>query len=175
MPGPHRFFIDKTRTPIGQLLIVCDGEGRLRAIDWADHESRMMGLLGRHYPEGFRLNAAQDPAGLTAALGAYMAGDVSVIERLPVETSGTPFQRTVWKALRSIVAGETITYAQLALRAGKPAAVRAAGAANGSNPVSIVIPCHRVIGSNSALVGYGGGLERKRWLLDHEAVYARLK
>jgi len=174
MPGPQQFLIDKTGTPIGRLLIVCDPEGRLRAIDWEDHEFRMMRLLGRHYPEGFRLCPAKNPAGLTVALDAYMAGDTSAIERLPVETAGTPFQRTVWNALRSIAAGETITYAQLAQRTGKPAAVRAAGAANGANPVSIVIPCHRVIGSNSALVGYGGGLERKRWLLHHEAACSRL-
>ncbi|MGA7411981.1 MAG: methylated-DNA--[protein]-cysteine S-methyltransferase [Bryobacteraceae bacterium] len=174
MLDAHRFFIDRTHTPIGRLLIVCDGEGRLLAIDWEDHEFRMKELLGRYYPEGFHLFPAENPSGLTAALNAYMAGDISAIECLPVEAAGTPFQRTVWKALRSIPAGETITYTQLAQRVGKPAAVRAAGAANGANPVSIVVPCHRVIGSNSALTGYGGGLERKRWLLNHEASYARL-
>lgn len=175
MPDPQQFLIDRTGTPIGRLLIVCDGEGRLRAIDWEDHESRMLALLERYYPEGLRLQAARDPSGLTAALDAYMAGNISLIDELPVETAGTPFQRMVWKMLRSVGAGETITYAQLAQRIGRPAAIRAAGAANGANPVSIVIPCHRVVGSNHALVGYGGGIERKRWLLDHEARYSRLK
>lgn len=170
-----QFFIDRTPTPIGVLLIVGDEQGRLRAVDWEDNESRMLALLERYYPPGLQLLPARDAGGLTSTLDAYMAGDVSAIATLPVETAGTPFQRSVWKALRSVPAGETITYSKLAERSGKPKAIRAAGAANGANPVSIVIPCHRVIGSDSSLTGYGGGLERKRWLLDHEAAHSRAK
>jgi methylated-DNA-[protein]-cysteine S-methyltransferase len=91
-----------------------------------------------------------------------------VIDKLPVKTAGTPFQRSVWKALRKIECGRTISYAELARRIGKPRAVRAVGLANGQNPVSVVVPCPRVIGSNGSLTGYGGGLPRKKWLLEHE-------
>jgi methylated-DNA-[protein]-cysteine S-methyltransferase len=89
---------------------------------------------------------------------------------LTVTTGGTDFQRTVWKALRAIPAGETRTYGQLAAAIGSPRAVRAAGLANGQNPVAVIVPCHRVIGANGTLTGYAGGLARKRWLLAHEGV-----
>jgi methylated-DNA-[protein]-cysteine S-methyltransferase len=99
----------------------------------------------------------------------YFAGDLTAIEKLRVETGGTHFQHEVWRALRDIACGTTISYAQLAERIGRPNAVRAVGLANGSNPVGIVVPCHRVIGANGSLTGYGGGIERKRWLLEHES------
>jgi methylated-DNA-[protein]-cysteine S-methyltransferase len=98
----------------------------------------------------------------------YFAGDLGAIDKLPVKTAGTPFQRAVWNALREIPRGATESYGQLAERIGRPTAVRAVGLANGSNPIGIVVPCHRVIGANGSLTGYGGGMERKRWLLDHE-------
>ena len=100
----------------------------------------------------------------------YFKGEIGVLADLPVATTGTPFQNSVWQALRKIKDGTTIYYAELARRIGKPRAVRAAGLANGQNPISIVVPCHRVIGSNGSLTGYGGGLERKQWLLEHEGV-----
>ena len=99
---------------------------------------------------------------------AYFKGDIAAIDTLPVETTGTQFQRSIWQALRKIPRGTTITYAELAKRIDKPKAIRAAGLANGQNPISIVVPCHRVIGSNGTLTGYGGGLPRKKWLLEHE-------
>lgn len=161
--------IDQTDTPIGELVIVADREGRLRAVDWTDHEARLLRLLRLHYGEGgFALEPARNPGGLTQAMSAYFTGDLGVINRLPVETGGTPFQRTVWAALRDIPCGTTVSYAELARRIGRPAAVRAVGLANGANPVGIVVPCHRVVGSNGTLTGYGGGIERKRWLLAHE-------
>ncbi|TAJ92105.1 MAG: methylated-DNA--[protein]-cysteine S-methyltransferase [Reyranella sp.] len=163
------FRIDRLTTPIGELLIVADGEGRLRTIDWTDHEARMRVLLDRYYGKGrYSLLAARDPGGLTKAMRSYFRGDIAVIETLPVETTGTPFQRSVWRALRKIRRGTTISYAELAARIDKPKAVRAAGLANGQNPISIVVPCHRVIGSDGTLTGYGGGLPRKKWLLEHE-------
>jgi methylated-DNA-[protein]-cysteine S-methyltransferase len=109
-----------------------------------------------------------NPAGLTDAIAAYFAGDLAAIDGLPVETRGTPFQRAVWSGLRAIPCGTTVSYSELARRIGRPAAVRAVGLANGANPVGVVVPCHRVIGKGGTLVGYGGGLERKRWLLAHE-------
>jgi methylated-DNA-[protein]-cysteine S-methyltransferase len=105
---------------------------------------------------------------LSAAISNYFAGDLGVIDRLPVQTGGTEFQKEVWHALREIPCGTTTSYGELARRIGRPAAVRAVGLANGANPVAVVVPCHRVIGSNGSLTGYGGGIERKRWLLDHE-------
>jgi len=99
---------------------------------------------------------------------AYFAGDLAVIDRLPVRTGGTGFQRAVWQALRGIPCGTMVTYTELARRIGRPTAVRAVGHANGANPVGIVVPCHRVIGSGGSLTGYGGGIERKSWLLTHE-------
>jgi methylated-DNA-[protein]-cysteine S-methyltransferase len=108
------------------------------------------------------------PRTLTDALGAYFAGDLHAIDPLETRTGGTHFQQRVWTELRRIPAGGTITYGELARRIGRPAACRAVGLANGSNPISIVVPCHRVIGADGQLTGYGGGIARKRWLLDHE-------
>ena len=107
-------------------------------------------------------------------LDRYFAGDLTAIDALAVNPSGTPFQLRVWSALRDVRAGLTISYSAIAKRLGTPRAVRAVGAANGANPIPIVIPCHRVIGADGRLVGYGGGLERKRWLLAHEGVRSGL-
>ena len=114
------------------------------------------------------MESRANPFGFTAAMEAYFAGDIESIQSLPVWTTGTPFQKSVWTALRSIPAGETTSYGSLAKKLGVPTAVRAVGLANGANPISIVVPCHRVIGANGSLTGYGGGLHRKRWLLEHE-------
>ena len=100
----------------------------------------------------------------------YFDGDIAVLDDIAVDPVGTPFQRRVWTALRDVRAGTTTSYSELARRIGTPNAVRAVGAANGANPIPIVIPCHRVIGADGRLVGYGGGLDRKRWLLAHEGV-----
>ena len=163
------FRIDRLPTPVGELQIVADDQGNLRTIDWTEHEARMRLLLDRYYGKGrYALRPSRNPGGLTAAMRDYFSGNVAAIDTLPVKTTGTPFQRSVWQALRTIPHGTTITYAQLAVRIGSPKAIRAAGLANGRNPISIVVPCHRVIGSNGTLTGYGGGLPRKKWLLEHE-------
>jgi methylated-DNA-[protein]-cysteine S-methyltransferase len=167
----QQLLIDRIDTAIGELILVADYEGNLRAIDWADHETRMLRLLRLHYgKDGFNLESARNPSGLSDTIRRYFEGEVNAIDRLPVATGGTPFQREVWRALRDIPAGTTLSYAQLAERIGRPTAVRAVGLANGSNPVGIVVPCHRVIGANGSLTGYGGGIERKRWLLEHEGI-----
>ncbi len=170
MPTQLRFLTDTLTTPIGELVLISDEAGRLRAADWQDYADRMHRLLARHY--GAPLVPAtreRNPFGLTAALAAYFEGDVHAIDALPVATAGTAFQESVWQALRSIPAGQTMSYSELARRLGRPAAIRAVGLANGANPIGIIVPCHRVIGANGSLTGYGGGLERKRWLLKHEA------
>ncbi len=165
------FFIDRLATPIGELIVIADGDGALRTIDWTDHEARMTLLLDRYYGKGrYTLTPRRDPGGFTSAMRRYFKGEIGVLKDLPVATSGTAFQTDVWKALRKIKGGTTISYGELARRIGKPKAVRAAGLANGQNPISIVVPCHRVIGSNGSLTGYGGGLHRKQWLLAHEGV-----
>jgi methylated-DNA-[protein]-cysteine S-methyltransferase len=173
MSDALELFIDRIDTPIGELLLVADGGGKLRALDWADYEERMLRLLRLHYGNnGFTLVPAHNPHGLRDTLERYFAGDVGAIDEIAVETAGTSFQRSVWKALRNIPGGSVISYGQLARQIDRPNAVRAVGLANGSNPIGIVVPCHRVIGANGSLTGYGGGLDRKRWLLDHEQRYA---
>ena len=164
-----QLLINRISTPIGEMLIVADHDGNLRAVDWIDHEARMRRLLRLHYGEnGFRLAPNRNLNSLTHVISSYFAGELTAIDALPVKTGGTPFQREVWRALRKITCGATVSYAKLAEQIGRPTAVRAVGLANGSNPVGVVVPCHRVIGSNGSLTGYGGGIERKRWLLEHE-------
>ncbi|MBS0296147.1 MAG: methylated-DNA--[protein]-cysteine S-methyltransferase [Proteobacteria bacterium] len=170
---PLEILIDRVDTPVGELIVVADRKGALRAVDWTDHEERMRRLLRLHYGErGWTLTRATDPSGLSSLMRRYFSGEIGVIDDLATATAGTAFQRQVWEALRAVPAGETISYAELARRIGRPAAVRAVGLANGANPVGVVVPCHRVVGSNGSLTGYGGGLERKRWLLAHEAAAA---
>jgi methylated-DNA-[protein]-cysteine S-methyltransferase len=120
-----------------------------------------------------RLHDAEDPGGASGAVRAYLGGDMSALDDLAVDTGGTPFQERVWAELRRIPAGATITYGELARRVGQPTASRAVGHANSLNPVAIVVPCHHVIGADATLTGYAGGLDRKRWLLQHEGVQLR--
>ena len=160
-------------TPIGVLLLLQDDDGRLRALDWEDFAPRMERLLRLHYGHGgIEVRPGDGDTAAVRCLRRYFAGDLTAIDALAVATGGTPFQRRVWCALRDIPAGSTIAYAELARRIGQPTAFRAVGLANGANPIGVVVPCHRVIGSNAALTGYGGGIERKRWLLAHEGVAA---
>jgi methylated-DNA-[protein]-cysteine S-methyltransferase len=170
MSEPLRLLLDRMNTPIGEMLVVTDSEGNLRAIDWAEYETRMRGLLRRHYGEGgFTLEEGRAPYDVARAIEKYFAGDLRALDGLRVKTAGTAFQRRVWDALRKIPCGETVSYAGLAAQIGQPNAVRAVGLANGANPVGVVVPCHRVIGSNGSLTGYGGGIHRKLWLLEHES------
>jgi methylated-DNA-[protein]-cysteine S-methyltransferase len=168
-----KLLVDRFETPVGEFVLVADEQGRLRATDWTDHDERFTRMLRRYYGAAAdALAPSRDPGGLTSALKRYFKGDLGVIDDLPCETPGTAFQRKVWTALRRIPCGRTISYGELARRIGQPAAVRAVGLANGANPIGVVVPCHRVIGSNGTLTGYGGGLPRKRWLLAHEGALA---
>jgi methylated-DNA-[protein]-cysteine S-methyltransferase len=170
MPEPERLFIDHLCTPIGAMRIVADTEGKLRVAFFAEDDEDVRHHLRRHYgKEGFILEQKKNPCGLTDALTRYFAGELDAIDSIPVKAVGTPFQQDVWHALREIPCGATTSYGKLAVQIGRPSAVRAVGLANGSNPIAVVVPCHRVIGSNGSLTGYGGGLNRKRWLLDHES------
>lgn len=164
---PEQLRLDRLATPIGEALIVTDEAGYLRAFDWNDCKPRMMQLLRLHYGP-VALGAGAAPAQVTRALRDYFEGDLGRLGAIEWRTAGTRFQRTVWTALTTIAAGQTFGYGALAATLGCPKSARAVGLANGSNPVSVVVPCHRVIGSDRTLTGYGGGIERKRWLLRHE-------
>lgn len=145
--------VDWFESPIGPLKIVWTGDA-LCGLHFADAASPCSGVRA---PEAIR-----------QALVDYFNGDLTAIDSIPILMRGTPFQNKVWAALREIPPGTTISYGELAHRIGQPSASRAVGLANGSNPIAIVVPCHRVIGASGKLTGYGGGLDRKRWLLAHE-------
>jgi methylated-DNA-[protein]-cysteine S-methyltransferase len=156
--------VDEIASPLGRIVIAARA-GRLCALEFG--RARTMRQARSRYP-GAPLRRARDPFGFSTRIRAYLAGDLAAVDRIPVETGGTAFQRRVWRALRRIPSGRTLTYGALARALRRGAAARAVGAANGRNPVSIVIPCHRLIGGDASLTGYGGGLWRKRWLLRHE-------
>ncbi|MEN9706036.1 MAG: methylated-DNA--protein-cysteine methyltransferase [Pseudomonadota bacterium] len=168
---PEVLYVDRLESPLGDCFLVFDAGLRVRALEWADFEARMHRLLARHWgPEGrgHRLAPATAPAPLREALHHYFGNRGTSLGEIATRTAGTAFQESVWATLRGIPPGRTVSYGQLATAIGRPAAVRAVGLAVGANPVSLVIPCHRVIGSDGSLTGYAGGLYRKRWLLAHE-------
>jgi len=167
--------VERFDTPTGPVQIVTDEAQRLRAVDWVDFEDRMLRLL-RHGGAAPVLaqRAAAAPSAARLAIEAYFSGQLDAIDALPTMAAGTGFQQQVWAALRRIPAGRTVSYGALAASIGRPAAMRAVGMANGANPIPIVVPCHRVIGADGTLTGFGGGLERKRWLLAHEGAQLRL-
>lgn len=153
-------YFSQINSPIGQLLLAGDGTSLTLL---AMHEQKYYG--GRPL-DGWQRDDAPFRA-VREQLEAYFAGELHIFD-VPLAPSGTDFQRKVWQALRDIPFGHTQSYGALAQRIGAPKASRAVGMANGHNPISIIIPCHRVIGANGSLTGYGGGLDRKRWLLAHE-------
>lgn len=158
---------EEIQSPIGTLVMVSNGEA-VCALGFADQEARKTRFLDRRFG-AVELQPADMPSRFAAALEAYFAGNIDALDTIPVDSGGTPFQQQVWTALRRIPAGRTTSYGALAAGIGRPTAVRAVGAANGSNPIAVIVPCHRVIGADGSLTGYGGGIERKRWLLAHEA------
>lgn len=162
-------FRSRIGSPIGAIVVVVNRVGELEALDFADHEARSRRLLARYHGVDLEsLVETPPPESVRAALAQYFEGRLSAIEALAVGAAGSAFQRGVWIALRAIPAGTTTTYGRLAEALGRPTACRAVGMANAVNPVAIVVPCHRVVGADGSLTGYGGGIERKRWLLDHE-------
>lgn len=164
--------LEKRPSPVGTMLIVTDDDGYLRALDFEDYDARMRQLLRLHYGT-VTLRDGHAPPKVIEPIEAYFQGAPEGLRGIPTLTGGTPFQRSVWRALMGIPPGQTESYGGLARRLDKPGASRAVGLANGSNPIAIVVPCHRVIGASGALTGYGGGLWRKQWLLAHEQGLAR--
>lgn len=157
---------------IGPIHMVADG-ATLIALEFGDIGYRLMPMLQRRFGAMPNLQPVDDMGELAAAIRAYFTGDIKAIDTLETDGGGTAFQRAAWDALRRIPPGEIRTYGEMAALLGRPNAARAVGAANALNPISLVVPCHRLVGSSGALTGYGGGIERKRWLLDHERRYAR--
>jgi methylated-DNA-[protein]-cysteine S-methyltransferase len=149
-------------SPVGELLLT-SSEGMLTGLSMALQQGKPAAT-----PESYwrRNDAALRLA--RQQLEAFFAGDLQTFD-LPLHMAGTPFQKQVWQGLLTIPYGTTISYAELAARIGRPGAARAVGAANGRNPIGIIVPCHRIIGANGTLTGYGGGLDRKQWLISHEA------
>jgi len=157
----------KLNSPLSVLLLITDEADVLRALCLGERVEKLNRLLQMQYGK-YLLTEDRAPDSIKGPLVAYFDGRLDALDAIPVATGGTPFQRDVWRALRTIPAGTTTTYGHLASILGREGASRAVGAANGANPIAIVIPCHRVVGANGTLTGYGGGLARKRWLLAHE-------
>ena len=156
-----------TTSPLGEIEIACS-DSALIALEFADADDRFQRSLQRRFGE-VSLTKSRDPLGVKSRLEAYFAGDITGVDTIVVDGGGSPFQRSVWKAISTVAFGETITYAELAERAGHAGSARAAGGATGRNPIGIIVPCHRIMGSNGDLTGYAGGLDRKRALLELEA------
>ena len=165
--GMMHLRLERWASPIATLLLVTDDADILRALYFGDRAEEVSRVLQLHYKE-YRLTEGRTADTVKAPLEAYFGGHLGAIDAISVATGGTPFQQDVWRALRTIPPGTTTTYGQIASAIGREGSSRAVGAANGANPVAIVVPCHRVVGADGTLTGYGGGLVNKRWLLAHE-------
>jgi methylated-DNA-[protein]-cysteine S-methyltransferase len=159
--------VDALPSPIGDLWLATDADGRLRSLDFDGYDERLRRLLRRRYGEVI-LIPGRAPDAVRNPIERYFAGEFAALREVPFQTDGTAFQQAVWTALTLIPPGQTRSYGALAAEIGAPTAVRAVGLANGANPIALVAPCHRVIGADGSLTGFGGGLPRKRWLLRHE-------
>lgn len=163
--------LHRIASPIGVILLVTDAQDRVRALDFEDYEPRMRSLLSTHYGH-YTLVAASSPSSAEPALQRYFTGQLDALKDIAVATNGTDFQQRVWSALRQIPPARMTTYGKLAAQLGEHNGARAVGNANATNPIAIIVPCHRVVGANGKLTGFAGGLERKAWLLGHERAEA---
>jgi methylated-DNA-[protein]-cysteine S-methyltransferase len=156
-------------SPLGPMLLVTDAQQTIWALDFADHKARLQRSL-RDCHGDVELTESAAPIEIASALDRYFAGELDALQALRTQAAGSELQRQVWAALRRIPVGTTTTYGKLARELGfdDPRAAIDVGAANGANPIAIIVPCHRVIASNGDLKGYAWGLHRKRWLLEHE-------
>lgn len=152
-------------SPCGPISIVFNENNTLLHLDFPDQGERQAQLLAKRFVT-YQLVEQQTP--ICNIILRYLEGDMKALSTIPCETGGTDFQQTVWRALQTIPPGQTVSYKELAETIGKPTASRAVARANALNPISLIYPCHRVIGSDGSLTGYAGGLERKAWLLKHE-------
>lgn len=166
---PRHLTLGQLSSPVGTIHFATDEGEALRALIFGDDQALIADLLRRRYGT-VPTSPTAEPGPIGRALQRYFDGDLSAITGVRTASSGTPFQCSVWAALSEIPAGTTVSYGAIATKIGRPNAVRAVGMANGANPIGLVVPCHRVIGADGTLTGYGGGIERKRWLLAHEGV-----
>lgn len=166
-----QLLVDEISSPIGTLVAVVRDDA-LCALDFGDCKPRLRALLAARFGS-YELRSARNPAGVSKHIRSYFAGALDALDSIEVDMHGTPFQKRVWSALRRVPRGTTASYGEIAARIGRPRAVRAVGMTNARNPIVLVVPCHRIIGSDGSLTGYGGGLERKRWLLAHEGAPAQ--
>ena len=162
--APDRLWTCRYDAPIGALGLAWDAGGAVRAVSFGRD---VAGTAARDYPAA-AVEAGAAPPAVVTALDAYFAGRIEALGEIPWAVTGEGFQPRVWRALADIPAGATISYGEMARRAGEPGAAQAAGVALNRNPIPLILPCHRVIGADGALVGFGGGLECKTWLLRHE-------
>ena len=166
---PRRIAIHAMTTPVGLLHFATDEHDTLRALTFEERSGQISKMIWRYYTTA-EVSITEESGPVGVELGRYFDGDLDALSRIRTASAGTPFQLAVWTALAEIPVGMTTSYGAIATAIGRPQAVRAVGMANGANPISIVVPCHRVIGTDGTLTGYGGGIERKRWLLAHEGV-----
>jgi methylated-DNA-[protein]-cysteine S-methyltransferase len=159
---------DRIETPLGAMVVLAD-EGKLIGLSFDDPPGWVLKDLERRFSD-FELRHTSDPCGFSDRIRAYFAGELAAIDEIPAKGEGTSFEMRVWTELRRIPCGETASYGEIAERVGDRNGARAVGIANHRNPVALVVPCHRVIGADGKLVGYGGGLDRKTWLLRHEGL-----
>lgn len=170
-PANDAILFDRIQTPLGPMLLMARG-GVLLLLEFEDATDRVAREMTARFGSVDHLRA-DDPFGLASRVRAYFAGDLAAIDGIATDGGGTEFQRRVWAELKRIPRGVTISYGVLAARLGDRNAMRAVGLANGRNPIAVVVPCHRVIGADGSLTGYGGGIARKKWLLAHEGVRLR--
>ena len=158
--------VTELETPVGAIRVAAH-DGRLCGLTFEDGWRDLEARLQRRFGEA-EFSDVDEASGVSDHVQAYLDGEIPALQQIQVEPDGTEFQLRVWSALRAVPAGETASYREIATAIGQPGAVRAVGSANGANQIAIVIPCHRVIRSDGTIGGYGGGLDRKRWLLAHE-------
>jgi methylated-DNA-[protein]-cysteine S-methyltransferase len=157
---------DTIPTPLGAMILLAR-DGVMLFLEFSDADDRVEREMKVRFGDA-ELVPTKNPFGFSERIAKYFAGDLATIDTIPTDGSGTDFQRRVWAELRNIPCGVTISYGELASRLGDKNAMRAVGLANGRNPIAVVVPCHRVIGANGSMTGYGGGIARKEWLLRHE-------
>jgi methylated-DNA-[protein]-cysteine S-methyltransferase len=167
-----RILCDAVPSPLGKLLLATTYAGELCALDFEEFEGRFATLLEKRFGNIVTDEGSVDH--VRRRISAYFGGELEALQDIPVHTRGTVFQEQVWTALRSVKPGHTLSYSDLAESLGKPDTTRAVGAANGSNPIAIAIPCHRIVGADGRLTGYAGSLWRKQWLLEHEGAVASI-
>lgn len=162
----HCFLTDRIQTPIGDMILVAR-DGALLFLEFEDATGRVEREMRQRF-KSRELQQAENPFGLSQIMHDYFAGNIHAIDTILTDGGGTAFEKQVWAELRKIPCGTMVSYGSIARKLGDINHSRAVGTANGKNPIAIVVPCHRVIGADGSMTGYGGGTKRKEWLLRHE-------